>query len=141
MSPVCGSCTACCKILAVEPLQKPAGQWCKHCDIGKGCKIYLDRPEPCHAFECLWLQHDEMPDAARPDHCKVVFSVTDPPEGVKQAIIAHVDPGRPDAYKQGFPNAVIAKSLREGLDVYLVIGEKRKYVSAAKFAALRSKFL
>ena len=50
----CGDCTLCCKLPPVPALKKEANEWCKHCDIGVGCKIYKDRPLDCQAFECFW---------------------------------------------------------------------------------------
>ena len=50
----CGDCTLCCKLVAVPALQKEGYEWCKHCAIGEGCKIYKDRPLDCQAFECFW---------------------------------------------------------------------------------------
>lgn len=51
----CGSCTACCKTHPVRELDKPSGAWCKHCDRGKGCRIYSERPFGCRDFKCQWL--------------------------------------------------------------------------------------
>jgi len=85
----CGSCTLCCKLMAVyhdeglTRLQKPANTWCEHCDIGKGCRIYENRPKPCVVFECLWLQHSEMPDELKPDRSHVVMFEL--PDEVKRA--------------------------------------------------------
>ena len=50
----CGDCTLCCKLVPVPALKKEANEWCKHCAIGEGCKIYKDRPLDCQAFECFW---------------------------------------------------------------------------------------
>ena len=50
----CGDCTLCCKLPPVPALKKEGHEWCKHCDIGMGCKIYKDRPLDCQAFECFW---------------------------------------------------------------------------------------
>ena len=36
----CGACTLCCKVFDVPVLEKPAGQWCKHCLPGRGCGIH-----------------------------------------------------------------------------------------------------
>lgn len=69
----CGDCTLCCKILSVLDLEKPPMTWCEHCDIGKGCRIYDQRPESCQAFNCMWLINEWMPDEMRPDRCKIVF--------------------------------------------------------------------
>ena len=41
----CGSCSECCRLIGVEELAKPAGQWCTHCDPGHGCRIYPERPD------------------------------------------------------------------------------------------------
>jgi len=35
----CGTCTLCCKVVAVTELAKAAGQWCLHCRPGRGCSI------------------------------------------------------------------------------------------------------
>ena len=51
----CGECTACCKTHGVRELSKNAGVWCPHCNIGKGCKIYSERPKSCQNFQCSWL--------------------------------------------------------------------------------------
>ena len=50
----CGDCTLCCKLVPVPALQKEGYEWCKHCAIGEGCKIYKDRPLDCQGFECFW---------------------------------------------------------------------------------------
>lgn len=81
----CGQCNACCRAFAIPDLKK-AGEWCKHCDIGVGCRIYETRPAPCIDFECLWLASqrrmngmERMKLALRPDKCKVMFSATTNP--------------------------------------------------------------
>jgi len=48
----CGSCNLCCKLVPVPALKKDGNEWCSHCDIGVGCKIYKDRPLDCKAFSC-----------------------------------------------------------------------------------------
>ena len=77
----CGTCTACCRIFDIPELKKPAGKWCEHCEIGRGCTIYSERPQMCIDFECLWLLSQKREDSRerlaaelRPDRCKVVFS-------------------------------------------------------------------
>jgi hypothetical protein len=68
----CDACTACCFTHAVIAIGKPGSEWCPHCEIGKGCRIYSDRPEQCREFSCLWLQGwaDEQD---RPDRLKIVL--------------------------------------------------------------------
>ena len=67
----CGNCTACCLTHKVDEIEKPGGVWCKHCTIGKGCKIYTDRPGGCERFECQWLK-GSFSDRERPDRSKVI---------------------------------------------------------------------
>lgn len=86
----------CCKVYRIDDLQKPAGKWCTHCAIGKGCKIYEARPAQCRAFECLWLQDDLMPPNWKPEISKVVFSIY-PSTGF---IYGQVDPGAPFAWQK-----------------------------------------
>lgn len=69
----CDACTACCFTHAVAGV-KEGGEWCRHCDVGAGCRIYLDRPEPCRQFSCLWLQGGWGDENDRPDRLKVVVS-------------------------------------------------------------------
>jgi hypothetical protein len=115
----CGSCTACCRVYAIPTLDKPAGKWCQHCDIGKGCKVYDDRPKLCVDFKCLWLQsQDRDPDERqpldlRPDKCKVVFSPTTK-DGLFAAMVM---PGSPDAWRKGPAARLIALMVRRGLRV------------------------
>lgn len=65
---VCGGCTACCKTPDIDTpdFKKPLGIWCEHCNIGRGCKIYENRPLPCRTFVCQWLLGTGS-EAERPD--------------------------------------------------------------------------
>lgn len=72
----CDACTACCFTHAVTAIQKPNSEWCPHCEIGAGCRIYPNRPEQCGEFSCLWLQGwGDVQD--RPDRLKVVMGGID----------------------------------------------------------------
>jgi hypothetical protein len=73
----CDACTACCFTHAVPAIHKGGGEWCPHCEIGAGCRIYLDRPEQCRVFSCLWLQGTFGDQADRPDRLKVVVGGID----------------------------------------------------------------
>jgi Fe-S-cluster containining protein len=68
----CDNCTACCFTHAVTAIQKPGGEWCPHCEIGAGCRIYRERPEQCQEFSCLWLRGGWGNEQDRPDRLKVV---------------------------------------------------------------------
>ncbi|OGI92483.1 hypothetical protein A2933_01065 [Candidatus Nomurabacteria bacterium RIFCSPLOWO2_01_FULL_46_18] len=72
----CGSCTACCKTHQILELEKPAGVWCEHCNIGHGCNIYGDHPQGCKDFACEWL-NGLLAEADRPDKTKIVLDYLD----------------------------------------------------------------
>jgi hypothetical protein len=80
--------------MAVTQLAKPQNTWCKHCEVGKGCKIYDDRPHECRDFDCGWLLSEALPDSFRPNNSHVIISLHD-------KVRLHVDPMYPNALKYG----------------------------------------
>ena len=59
----CGDCNLCCKLPYMDSgfweksnthVFKGEYEWCKHCEIGVGCKIYSKRPSACIDFYCLY---------------------------------------------------------------------------------------
>jgi len=94
----CDSCTACCKIMKVRELDKPANTWCAHCTIGEGCRIYDTRPESCRVYACVWLRTQSLDKpiapALRPDRSRVVIGTTNEGEDV----VLYVSPDRRDAW-------------------------------------------
>ena len=129
MSGLCGECTMCCRVFAIPLLQKPAGAWCTHCDIGKGCKIYESRPDVCIDFECLWLQsHGEsgnpMPIELRPDKCKVMFSGTTNPEVVNALTM----PGMTNALQNPAVRKVISILVKGGVAVATGVLSARRMI-------------
>lgn len=71
----CGECSLCCKLLMIDAVPSLPNCWCKHIDHdGKhgSCGIYIERPDECAEFRCLWL--DGLGDVQdRPDRSGVVF--------------------------------------------------------------------
>ncbi len=108
----CGLCTACCTVMQVSDIQKPAGQRCRH--AGKGCGIYDDRPQSCRGFTCLWLADVASVLSAehRPDLIGLVL--TDDSAAQRQTIAAReVFPGA-----AGTPAALeVIRYLRQFLPV------------------------
>lgn len=98
MSRTCGTCTICCKVIAVAQLAKPRDQWCPHCTPGKGCGIFGQpaRPAVCGGFVCAWLIGEGLPEFMRPDRSHVV--VVPPNDGAVAAF--HVDPDWPLAWRE-----------------------------------------
>src|SRR5215210_6075365 len=70
----CGSCTLCCKLLAIGELDKPRDRWCDHCVPGQGCQIYESRPRECAHFECGWKVDERLGPEWRPDRCKFLLA-------------------------------------------------------------------
>lgn len=63
----------CCNLLHIPWMDSPAGDWCKHCDVGKGCKIYNKAPTKCLAFRCAYNQMEKASVNLRPDKCGIIF--------------------------------------------------------------------
>ena len=117
MAGACGTCTACCRVYAIPELGKPAGEWCRHCDVGVGCKIYTERPNMCVNYSCFWLESQfngvNLPVEMRPDKCKVVFSPTTNPEIMAGLTMK----GYNDAWRKGSARKIIDLLLKAGLRV------------------------
>lgn len=92
----CGTCTLCCKVMRIDELESPAGQWCQHCDPGKGCRIHETRPPVCREFFCMWTYRKDIGPHWKPEKSKMVLAL----EGDGQRIAAHVDPSFPGAWRR-----------------------------------------
>jgi hypothetical protein len=90
----CGTCTLCCKVMAIEQLEKPAGEWCGHCDPGKRCRIYDNRPIECQAFNCLWLIDARLGEHWKPSIAGLVLTTSE--DGIE----IRCDPDRPEAWRR-----------------------------------------
>lgn len=82
----CGECTLCCKLLNIPWMDSPAGELCKHCDEGKGCKIYDTASKKCLDFHCAYIQMEKASINLRPDKCNVIF------ERIYDIFIGTIDP-------------------------------------------------
>ncbi len=115
----CGTCTLCCKVMGIEALGKPLGAWCAHCQPGKGCAIYPDRPQECRSFSCAWLINERLGEEWYPKKSKIVLALQ------PDRIIAHVDPGAPDAWRRepyfGMLNQMMQAGLAKGRLVYAAV--------------------
>ncbi len=113
----CDGCTACCKIMKVAELDKPANRWCEHCRISQGCGIYEARPDSCRRYECVWLQTQSlaapMAPELRPDRSHVVIGTLDGGE----SLILYVSRDHRDAWKRGATGRFVAAMRARGLSV------------------------
>jgi hypothetical protein len=92
----CGTCNLCCKVLAVEELNKPAGQWCIHTAARSGCRNYDNRPRACRQFLCSWRLDLELGPEWKPEVSRFVLSE----DRDRAALTVTVDPGMPLAWKR-----------------------------------------
>ena len=92
----CDGCTLCCKVIGVKQLEKPQGVWCSHCEPGRGCAIYAERPQECRTFMCGYLFESGLGPGGKPSESKIVLLT----ENGGARIVAHIDTQRPDAWKR-----------------------------------------
>ena len=91
----CENCTMCCKLLAIDVLEKPRGVWCTKCDQKRGCTIYETRPDPCRGFYCGYLRLPDLDERWKPAKAKFLINYED---GANRVVI-HADVARPDAWR------------------------------------------
>jgi hypothetical protein len=113
----CGSCSLCCKVFEVEPLNKPQGQWCTHCLKPSGCSIHATRPKICRDFYCGWMCHAELGDEWFPRRCKMVLRqipITDDERWTRISVF--VDPSSPSAWRREPYFSQLKKWARDGMN-------------------------
>jgi hypothetical protein len=89
----CGSCTSCCTLLEVTEVGTAVNEWCKHCEAGKGCTIYDQRPQMCRSFSCAWLQ-GHLDDNWYPEKAGMVVHFS------QDAVNVQVDPDHAERWQQ-----------------------------------------
>jgi hypothetical protein len=93
----CKGCTLCCKVLAIKALDKPRATWCSHCDVKAGCKIHGAHPDECKDFYCGFLTNAALDERWNPIKSKMVLAYD---ELHAPRLSVHVDPGRPNAWRE-----------------------------------------
>jgi hypothetical protein len=133
----CGECTMCCKLPDIPELEKPPGQWCRHCAVGSGCTIYEARPRPCRDFTCLWLEsqaeHNPLPAALRPDRSKMVLTFTED----RRDVLGYCDPASPHAWKEAAMFKLLDVISRQGRRV--MFGNGREHFAMDRGRARRAE--
>ncbi len=79
----CGTCTACCKDLAIveDSFKKLPGTMCEHCVGGSGCGIYETRPKICRSYFCGWRNLPNIDDSWRPDRSGILITLEHQAQG------------------------------------------------------------
>lgn len=93
----CRGCTLCCKVLAIAELEKPRAAWCTHCDVKAGCRIHGSHPAECRDFYCGYLTNSMLDERWNPTRSKMVLAYD---ELHAPRLSVHVDPGRPNAWRE-----------------------------------------
>ncbi len=96
--------------------------------------IWKTRPQICHDFLCAWAQ-GIAPEALKPSVCKVVLTWTT--DG--KYPVAHVDPSRPNAWREGEVGKYLDTMAQHLGRVYIIIGKQRKFVGWDPPPQLRKK--
>lgn len=124
----CGECALCCKVMAVETLDKPAGRWCDQCKPGRGCLIYATRPEECRHYSCLWLTDRRFGEHWKPSQSKLVLTLSE--DGIE----IRCDPGFPDAWRKPPFRSEITRLAQAGeaedVTVLVIAGQRMTLVTA-----------
>lgn len=131
----CGECTECCRTMGVVEILKPPQVWCQHCEQGKGCGIYADRPRSCAEFTCVWLAYGMSPET-RPDRSHVVLIATKDDD-----LIAKVDPQHPEAHKEPGMKHALRNNIEAGKVIFVVAGEMLTEVQFSSAAVSRTREL
>ena len=124
----CAACTLCCKIMKIDALNKPRGVWCRNCRPEWGCVVYQDKPQECTTFMCGYLTDPRLGEEWKPSKSKIVL-VTD---SSGNRLVAHVDPQRPNAWKQEPYYSGLKEWARSGLplgkQVAVCIGQRTYFI-------------
>lgn len=135
MTPGCGACNLCCKLLAVPDISKPALMMCWHTGIHGGCGVQHLKNDPlhpemmaCSQWECMWLESQRNPDLSkrlsrnlRPDICGFVLGPRDREE--TRCLHVNVDPLRSKSWTEGEGNQYLNGLVKNNVTLKIVIGE------------------
>lgn len=129
----CGACNKCCLLLGVPDIKKPAHMLCWHTGLHGGCAVHKEKGsdptlQACAQFRCMWLESQDLeeekqfPRSMRPDQCFVMFGPSKSPDDT--LLFVHVDPARPDAWKEPAIQNYLAGVLERGGQLKIIIGDK-----------------
>jgi hypothetical protein len=128
-SNACGECDMCCRLLAIEVLEKPPGPLCGHFQDGC-CSVYQDRPDACRGFHCLWLKSERLTPEVRmspqwrPDRAKFMMYS----EHGDRRLNVVVDADHPQAWTRepyyGFLKR-LSHRVAEGYELLVFVGDRR----------------
>lgn len=120
----CGDCGLCCRLLAVDEIEKPAHVWCAHYVPRQGCGIYDRRPSACRSFRCLWLDQTALGPEWQPHRSHLVLHLAT----AEKQLVVTVDPRHSGAWRRApFHDTIrrwAGRGLDEGFQVVVKIGAR-----------------
>lgn len=134
----CGHCTACCTVLEVSELSKPAGVKCLHVgqdeNLDHGCLIHHIRPDGCRKWNCAWrMGTGSLTD--RPDISGIVLDVT---RGNARFPALVAREAWPDTFEGPEGQGLLKRLVEDGNMVILIQGDKRRVIGPVnKLAEVR----
>jgi hypothetical protein len=123
----CGDCGLCCKLLAVDEIDKPPHQWCDHFVPGSGCGVYEGRPQACSTFQCIWLRQTELGAEWKPNRAHFVMYL----DTHQKQLVVNVDPVHANAWRKEPYLSEFRLWARRGLDQgpQLVVKIRRRIIA------------
>jgi hypothetical protein len=112
---------------------------CRHCDEGRGCRIYETRPEVCRGFYCEWRLNPQIPATWRPEKSGIFIErvprehVQDIPEGYSSDYAILFMLLRPDAIARPALTETIAEYIVRRVATFLTIPGPVGYFPAQVF--------
>lgn len=136
----CGACTVCCSILPINTseLKKTANLLCQHCDEGRGCRIYANRPVVCRGFYCEWRLNAQIPATWRPDKSgifieRIAREHVEVPEGYAAGYAISFMLLRPEAIERPALIETIADYIARRVAIFLTIPGPAGHLPAQLF--------
>ncbi|MGH6925678.1 MAG: hypothetical protein ACRED5_18270 [Propylenella sp.] len=129
----CRTCTLCCTLPEIGPLDKPMYRPCRHI-AGQGCGIFgkPERPAACIAYECAYLtaRRTDAPDRNRIPHPLEAgaYFHRDPAENV---YVVFVDPARPEVWKRSAIVDYLRPRVKAGASLLILDRGRRMVISSA----------
>lgn len=110
-------------------LDKPAGVACRLLGPG-GCTVHgLGMPEVCSRYACWWLEHEGLPEEARPDRAGMVVTESGTvPVGGHRLPVLVINLARPDSDRGPAAKAMLDEFLAAGMAALLLHGPEMRVV-------------
>lgn len=113
----------------IPALDKPAGAWCRLLGPG-GCTVHeAGLPEVCARYACWWLEHESLPEEARPDRVGLVVTESGTvPVGGHRIPVLVINLANPESDRGPAAKAMLDDFLAAGMAALLLHGPDMRIV-------------